>query len=96
VVYPKPAWAAITQVSHAIGGERVAALLPLLLRPGALGKMPKKQRERIRRETGGSKTSMIGVCGCALCRQMSTVLADGCNRLSCLRWDWMFHVVRKS
>ena len=46
------------QVSHAIGGERVAALLPLLLRPGALGKMPKKQRERIRRETGISEILM--------------------------------------
>jgi len=40
------------QVSHAIGGERVAALLPLLMKPGALGKMPKKQRERLKQETG--------------------------------------------
>lgn len=47
------------QVSHAIGGERVAALLPLLLRPGALGKLPKNQRERIRRETGGSGMSSM-------------------------------------
>ena len=83
-------------MSHAIGGERVAALLPLLLRPGALGKMPKKQRERIRRETGGSEMSMTRVSGCAVCRQMSTVLADDCNRLSCLRWHWMCHVVRSS
>lgn len=43
---------AARQVSHAIGGKRVAALLPLLLKPGALGRMPKKQRERIRQETG--------------------------------------------
>ena len=47
------------QVSHAIGGERVAALLPLLLRPGALGRLPKNQRERIRRETGGSGMSSM-------------------------------------
>ena len=35
----------------------MALLLPLLLKPGALGKMPQKQKENIRAETGESASS---------------------------------------
>lgn len=86
-------------MSHAIGGERVAALLPLLLRPGALGKMPKKQRERIRRETGGSKMlPMVHAWLLALpvCRSVPTALADCCNRVPYLHWHWTYHLVTSS
>jgi ABC1 atypical kinase-like domain len=34
--------------------------------------------------------------GCALCMQMSTVLAAGCNRMSYPRWHCMCHAVKSS
>ena len=40
------------QASFAIGGERAAAVLPLMLKPGAMGKMPAEQRAKLRQVTG--------------------------------------------
>lgn len=40
------------QASFDIGGERAAAVLPLMLKPGAMGKMPAEQRARLRQVTG--------------------------------------------
>ena len=42
------------QASFDIGGERAAAVLPLMLKPGAMGKMPAEQRAKLRQVTGRS------------------------------------------
>ena len=42
------------QASYDIGGERAAAVLPLMLKPGAMGKMPAEQRAKLRQVTGES------------------------------------------
>ena len=41
-----------SQASFDIGGERAAAVLPLMLKPGAMGKMPAEQRAKLRQVTG--------------------------------------------
>ena len=47
-----------TQASFDIGGDRAAAVLPLMLKPGAMGKMPAEQRARLRQVTGVQTASL--------------------------------------